>query len=67
MSSDRKREGIRVSRGALPGAVSITADYDSDNMSTRRAVEIADALTEAGYTVVRADCVMRVTRPDNES
>lgn len=63
ISTDRKREGIRVKRGGLPDTVSITADYDSDSMSTRRAESLEDALVEAGYTVVRTEFVLRVTRP----
>lgn len=54
-TADRRREGIRVTRGALAGQVHVGVSIDTP---TRRAHVFADvrtALREAGYAIVRED------------
>lgn len=63
---NRQREGVRVQRGATRGAVRVVADYDSPSEAERVADELAELLTTAGFTIVRAGAAMQVTNPPYE-
>lgn len=58
--TSRNREGIRVSRAALPGAVRVTVDLDSDSAAETLAAELEQTLTDSGLLVIRTDCRMTV-------
>lgn len=65
MAATRKHEGVRVSRGALAGQVSVSVDYDKDRDGTI----IADALAEElatwdGYTFARTGMHFTVVKSD---
>ena len=51
---NRKREGVRVTRGHLPGIVTVEADFNWARLADEIATDLADFLSERGYTVHRA-------------
>lgn len=59
--TSRNREGIRVSRAALPGAVTVRVDLDSDSAAEKLAAELEQSLTASGlFLVLRTDARMTV-------
>lgn len=59
----RNREGIRVSRGALPGFVNVTVDLDRPGEAARLTEAVAAELAGwEGYRVVGADGMFTVTK-----
>lgn len=49
---DRRREGIRVARGAVGGHVHVTIGIDTPSRRNRLHADAHEALTDAGYTIV---------------
>jgi hypothetical protein len=59
----RNREGIRVSRGALPGFVNVTVDLDRPGEAARLTEAVAAELAAwEGYRVVGTGGMFTVTK-----
>lgn len=60
-----KREGLRVRRGALPGYVNVSADFDSPGLRVRTILDAQDHLLRLGYTVTYNANHLTVSRVGN--
>lgn len=59
----RNREGIRVTRGALAGQVTITVDHDSDASVARTAILLENELKGwRGYTYTKNGTHFTITK-----
>lgn len=63
VDSDRRREGIRVTRGwSRQDSITVCVDIDNERLALALAQAVDEALCAAGYTVKRTAHTMQVTR-----